>query len=107
MLEDVQITEKENAEFSCEVYPNDAAVKWYINGRRVMRTSKYSLPLKGAERYLVIKGASVADEGRVSVKIGDAVQSSADLSVEGMLTQFLFSLIPQTKRCHWPRETLD
>ena len=86
MLEDVQIKENEDAHFFCEVYPADAPVKWYISGRQIKHSSKYSLPLKGPQRQLVIKGATKGDEGRVSVVIGDEMQSSADLSVEGTLT---------------------
>ena len=88
--EDVQIRENEDAHFFCEVYPDNAPVKWYISGRRVLRTSKYLLPLKGPERQLVIKGATKGDEGRVFVKIADNVQSYADLYVEGMHTDYSY-----------------
>ena len=92
MLKDVEIKETEDAHFSCAVYPDNAPAQWYISGRQVMRTTKYLPSLNGPERQLVIKGATKGDEGRVSVKIGDDVQSYADLSVEGMLLLTLTTL---------------
>ena len=85
VLEDIQIKENEDAHFSCEVYPDDIPVKWYINRTQIKPSNKYSMPHKGPERHLHVKGATKADEGRVSVRIDEYVKSSADLSVEGTL----------------------
>ena len=87
MLEDVQTHENEDAHFSCEVYPDKIPVQWYIDGMLISPSDRYSMPLNGPERHLHIKGATKVDEGRVSVMIGDELQSYADLSVEGMRIQ--------------------
>ena len=92
MLEDVQIEEYEDAHFSCEVYPNSMPVKWYINHEQIKPSDKYSMPSKGPERHLRIKGADEADEGHVSVRIDDDLHSSADLVVKGTLTYTMLTL---------------
>ena len=85
MLKDVQVQEKEDAHFFCEVFPDDAHVKWYITDTQISPCDKYTMLLKGPERHLHIKEANKEDEGHVSVMIGDDLKSSARLSVEGML----------------------
>ena len=83
MLKNVQIRENEDAHFSCEVYPDDIPVNWYLDGTQIGPNDKYSMPIKGPKRDLHIKDAAKEDEGRVSVVINDDLKSSADLSVEG------------------------
>ena len=86
MLEDAHIKENEAAHFSCEVYPDEVPMKWYINHKQIKPNDKYHMPIKGPQRHLLINGVAKADEGRVSARIGDDLQSSADLHVEGTLT---------------------
>ena len=88
-LEDIQIKENEDAHFSCEVYPDEIPVKWFIDGTQIAPNDKFSMPIKGAKRHLHIKKATKEDQGRVSAMIGDDLKSSADLSVEGMHTDVL------------------
>ena len=83
VLEDVHIKENKDAQFSCEVYPDDIPVKWYINQKQIKPSGKHLISVKGSERHLHIKDATKLDEGHVSVRIDDDLQSSADLSVEG------------------------
>ena len=85
-LEDVQIKENEDAHFSCEVYPDEIPVKWFIDGTQISLNGKYTMAIKGTKRLLHIKEAAKEDEGCVSAMIGDDLKSSADLSVEGTLT---------------------
>ena len=90
MLDDLQIKESEEAHFSCEVYPDDIPVKWYLNGTQISPSDKYFMLVKGPKRHIYIKDIAKADEGRVSVMIGDNLKSSADLSVEGRHTGWGF-----------------
>lgn len=82
--EDLCVVEKKSAEFSCEVFPPDAPVVWFLNGAEIREDpEKFHISCVNGRHYLVILETTKADEGKVSVLLGNLV-CQASLTVEGM-----------------------
>ncbi|XP_010793050.1 titin-like, partial [Notothenia coriiceps] len=61
-LRDTTVTEFEDAEFTCKMSKEKAAVKWYRNGREIREGPRYHMEREGKTCRLVIKVCRPDDE---------------------------------------------
>ena len=86
-LEDQVVQDSDTATFSCQVYPQNAPVRWFMKGREIKQGQKYTIEEENDVRRLLVKYSSDSDAGEVSVKLADDVTSRANLTVEGEFLQ--------------------
>lgn len=96
-LKDTQVTEGDKIVMECEVSKPDQVANWYLDGEKIQGSDRIELVVYSTMHQLIISEAKIADEGNVSIKIGDK-KSAANLLVDGMLLNiktilFLYSVI--------------
>jgi len=84
-LEDVKVTERENAIFECCVSHKKIPVTWYVAGVEVVPGPKYQVLDDEFTHRLAINVAKPIDEGEVKAVFRDQT-STAKLFVERELT---------------------
>ena len=87
-LTDVEVKERQEAIFSVEVSPEKARVTWHKDGKPIPDDGKsnkeaaerYRFVVEGRRRQLVIRSASLQDEGEYTCSLGDQ-ECTAELVV--------------------------
>ena len=78
--------EHESSTFRCEVnkIPKDTNITWYLNDKLISNSidGRISLSNDGKRIAITIDDTTLDDEGKVKVKVGNAI-SEAKLKVEG------------------------
>ena len=78
-----------SAEFTCDVYPEDALVNWTFHGINVDQDSaKFETKSNGKTRHLVIHNSKEEDAGTVGAFLTEN-DCHAELLVEGILYSFV------------------
>ena len=76
------VVENDNCEFEIDVEADDADVTWYLNGQPIdLNSGRFEIIKIGKKRKLVLKCASLADSGDITVKT-NTEQSSCQLNVQ-------------------------
>uniref|UniRef100_A0A3Q0SQI1 Uncharacterized protein n=1 Tax=Amphilophus citrinellus TaxID=61819 RepID=A0A3Q0SQI1_AMPCI len=83
-LKDQTITEFEDAEFTCKLTKEKAAVKWYREGREIREGPRYHMEKEGKRCTLIIKVCRPDDECEYACGV-DERRTRARLFVEGEL----------------------
>ena len=81
-LQDQIVTEKNDATFTCQVYPADSVLEWIVDSHAVTNSDKYRLTNDGPHHSLTIISSREEDEGVVCASLGDC-ETHANLIVEG------------------------
>ncbi len=100
MLEDVTVSENQNAILSCEVFPEDSKVTWYINGDEIISSDRVMMWESGAERTLEVSRAKRTDAGQVFARVGTQV-TTAMFTVEGMYVVWSQILHTSSHNTQW------
>ena len=85
-LSSVEVMEKEDATFVCELSKPKQDVTWQIKGKKIKPNKKYEMSSDGKEYKLVIKDCQLSDAAEVSCIAKDC-KSTAQLIVKGTHTQ--------------------
>ena len=81
-LQDLEVLEGGSGMFECEFSKPDLKVTWFLNGKPVPHSYKFTSRNDGKTYRLLIKDASVDDAGPISCSF-DEVNTSANLKVKG------------------------
>ena len=119
-LADVEVNERQQAVFSVQVSVESAAVTWHRDGEPIDAAAaddRYQLVSRALERQLVIRSASIHDEGEYTCSLGEhectaelvvielppeIIQSLSDVSVlRGQLATFDVELTKGDARVRW------
>ena len=79
----VTVAEGNTAVFCCFVSPDNAQVKWYIDGIQIYESEKYKIEENGPERKLSIHHSNKLDEGPVTAAT-EHDETASDFYVEGV-----------------------
>ena len=71
------------AQFYCEVLPEQAEVILYVNGKELSVSTKYQVLKYGKSRRLTMKNCQEVDAGSVEARLGNK-HTRATLSVRGL-----------------------
>ncbi|XP_025832493.1 titin isoform X2 [Agrilus planipennis] len=95
-LEDYEATEKQIAILEVEVTSETAEVNWFKDGTPIEKTdTKYKIEKDGGVRRLLIRSASIHDEGEYSCTLTDE-QCSAELTVIELPPEIISKMEDQT-----------
>merc|ERR1711860_130187 len=76
------VVENDNCEFEIDVEADDADFTWCLNGQPIdLNSGRFEIIKIGKKRKLVLKCASLADSGDITVKT-NTEQSSCQLNVQ-------------------------
>ena len=81
-LSSVEVMEKEDATFVCELSKTKQDVIWQINDKKIKPSKKYEMSSDGKQYKLVIKDCQLSDSAEVSCIAKDC-KSTAQLIVKG------------------------
>ena len=81
-LSSVEVMEKEDATFVCELSKPKQEVTWQIKGKKIKPNKKYEMSSDGKQYKLVIKDCQLSDASEVSCIAKDC-KSTAQLIVKG------------------------
>ena len=81
-LSDLHVKEHESATFTCDVYPANSVLNWFVNGRKVKDDKKYRITSPNNQRQLVVKDVKEEDANIIMAALDD-VTTEAILTVEG------------------------
>lgn len=90
-LEDVTVTQGENAGFAIELSKGDALVKWFKDGKELPLNGHMQLTIDGKKQTLRIVEAKPSDAGQYTIQVGPQT-SKAQLIVEEPLVNFVLPL---------------
>ncbi|KAL9904483.1 titin-like [Glossina fuscipes fuscipes] len=90
-LENVNVTEGEDAVFETELSKGDAMVKWFKNGEELTLTERIQLAIDGKCQRLIIRKCKPNDAAEYSISVGDH-KSNSKLVVEEPLVNFTLRL---------------
>ena len=83
-LKETNVTEDEDAEFTCELSKPDALVKWFKNGVELTANEHVSFETAGTKRTLKIHKSVLDDAATYQCQIvSNGASSQAELSVTG------------------------
>lgn len=95
-LQDLEVKEKECAILEVELNSDRANVDWYKDGQKIEETNKrYVFEKQGYVRKLIIRSASIHDEGEYTCKLTDQ-ECSADVTVIELPPEIISKLKDQT-----------
>ena len=83
-LQDVVVTETEQAIFSCTVNKEGVPVKWTFEKSPIQSNEKFRVVVIGKQHQLIVENCNFDDEGRYRAQIGSR-QTSGSLTVKGLL----------------------
>ena len=78
----VEVMEKEDATFVCELSKPDLDVIWMVNGKKIKPSDKYEMITEGTTYKLIIKDCQLSDAAEISIIAKDC-KSTAQLIVKG------------------------
>ena len=90
-LSSVEVMEKEDARFTCELSKPGQEVTWQVKGKKVKASNKYQMSSDGNEYTLIIKDCQLSDAAEVSCIAKDC-KSTAQLIVKGTYIHSLASV---------------
>ena len=96
-LSDLEVKERESPMFSVEVSIETAQVTWHKDGERLESADRYEFITKGHERFLIIRSATVHDEGEYTCSLGEQ-ECTAELVVIELPPEIIMSLKDVTVR---------
>ena len=83
-LKETNVTEDEDAEFTCELSKPDALVKWFKNGVELTANEHVTFETVGTKRTLKIHKSVLDDAATYQCQIvSSGASSQAELSVTG------------------------
>jgi len=83
-LKEMNVTEDEDAEFTCELSKPDALVKWFKNGVELTANEHVTFETVGTKRTLKIHKSVLDDAATYQCQIvSSGASSQAELSVTG------------------------
>ncbi|XP_069473049.1 obscurin-like protein 1 isoform X2 [Ambystoma mexicanum] len=94
-LEDLDISENDNAVFMCEVSHKDVPGEWFQNGERIRTTNTVKIRQEGAKHFLLICDVKAEDAGEIMFLAKKAV-STANLNVKELPVRIVKPLRDKT-----------
>jgi titin len=88
-LENIEITENNEAVFECQLSKEDAQVEWWFRGMPIIPSQHHLIASRGYIRQLIIPKIGMNDEGEYSIRVDNKNTSTAQLFVKGKLRNFL------------------
>ena len=87
-LSSVEVFEKEDATFTCELSKADIQVTWLVKGKKIKPSKKYVIDSQDYTHILIIKDTTLKDAGEVSI-VAEDCKSTAQLLVKGTIYVFI------------------
>lgn len=82
-LENIEVTENNEAIFECQLSKEDSQVEWWFRGKPISSSPRHLIASKGPIHQLILPKVSMADEGEYSIRIDNKNTSTAQLFVKG------------------------
>ena len=82
-LENIEITENNEAVFECQLSKEDAQVEWWFRGMPIIQSQHHLIASRGYIRQLIIPKVSMSDEGEYSIRVDNKNTSTGQLFVKG------------------------
>ncbi|XP_026168655.1 obscurin isoform X4 [Mastacembelus armatus] len=90
-LENVEVTEKESATFSCEISHDEVDCQWYKGGTRLKAGDNMKMRQEGRKYVLLFKSVSPEDAGEIKFT-AEKASSTAKLKVKELPVKFVKKL---------------
>jgi titin len=90
-LENLEVTESNEAVFECQLSKEDAQVEWWFRGKPIIPSQHHLIASRGHIRQLIIPKIGMNDEGEYSIRVDNKNTSTAQLFVKGkkeLINQF-------------------
>ena len=97
------MTERQTAEFICEVSDEKAEVTWLRDGKPIEASDKFLIVKRGKERRLSVVNTDTPDEAEYSCVIGERT-TKAELLVDGEYNALLVEVSSGISSYVCPRE---
>ena len=81
-LQDVVVTEKQQAVFSCSANKEGVPIKWTFEKTPIQSNEKFCILANGKQHQLMVENCNFDDEGKYRAQIGTR-QTSGSLTVKG------------------------
>nr|XP_038037907.1 LOW QUALITY PROTEIN: obscurin-like protein 1 [Anas platyrhynchos] len=88
-LEDVEVSEREDAVLECHVPLETIPTAWFLEDRELQPSHKYVMEDHGVVRRLTIRDARTDDDGIYLCQMKDKGRSIAEVSVRGVIVKRL------------------
>ena len=82
-LENLEVTENNEAVFECQLSKEDAQVEWWFRGMPLVPSPYHLIASRGYIRQLIIPKVAMNDEGEYSIRVDKKNTSTAQLFVKG------------------------
>jgi titin len=82
-LENLEVTENNEAIFECQLSKEDAQVEWWFRGMPILPSQHHLIASRGFIRQLIIPKVAMKDEGEYSIRVDNKNTSTAQLFVKG------------------------
>ena len=82
-LENIEVTENNEAIFECQLNTEDAQVEWWFRGMPLVPSPSHLIASRGFIRQLIIPKIAMSDEGEYSIRVDNKNTSTAQLFVKG------------------------
>ncbi|CAF0816611.1 unnamed protein product, partial [Rotaria sordida] len=81
-LENIEVTENNEAVFECQLSKEDAQVEWWFRGIPIVTSQHHLIASRGYIRQLIIPKVAMNDEGEYSIRVDNKNTSTAQLFVK-------------------------
>ncbi|CAF3888048.1 unnamed protein product [Rotaria sp. Silwood2] len=81
-LENIEVTENNEAIFECQLSKEDAQVEWWFRGTPIVSSQHHLIASRGYVRQLIIPKVAMNDEGEYSIRVDNKNTSTAQLFVK-------------------------
>ena len=82
-LENIEVTENNEAVFECQLSKENARVEWWFRGIPIVPSQHHLVASRGYIHQLIIPKVAMNDEGEYSVCVDNKNISTAQLFVKG------------------------
>ena len=82
-LENLEVTENNEAVFECQLSKDDSHVEWWFRGTPIVPSHHHLIASRGVIHQLIIPKVAMNDEGEYSVRVDNKNTSTAQLFVKG------------------------
>lgn len=86
-LENIEVTENNEAVFECQLSKEDTQVEWWFRGMPIVPSQHHLIASRGHIRQLIIPKVAMNDEGEYSIRVDNKNTSTAQLFVKGKYTK--------------------
>lgn len=86
-LENLEVTENNEAVFECQLSKEDAQVEWWFRGMPLVPSPYHLIASRGYIRQLIIPKVAMNDEGEYSIRVDKKNTSTAQLFVKGQFNR--------------------